>query len=307
MIFKNNYSITMEIETNETKNEKLEYNSNQINNFNLLLGVKLTSEDLNLFQDMNELNLLVNNKKFYEKKKSDQKDTISDEIKSIQNLENLQKLREEKSKRFYEIFKINGKTTIYHTAEKDDLSQTMHAFYFCDKSKQILSDKQIAEYKALHFDTGYELPLVRALALKDEDNMSSYSNLKQKNNINDNIKTEAKLKKKRKASNNFSNKSKNNKKKKQEKVNINEEYNNKSKNAEGGEEQEADYCISKCKYGRKSKDLPMIQCDKCKQWYHTKCLNFTNEHFQKVQSKNIWYCPDCSKMDIDDKKIIDSM
>lgn len=294
----------MEIETTENIKEISESNLEQQKYLSLLLGIKLTQEDLNLFQDMNELYLLVNNIKFSEKKKNEIKDTISEEIKSLQSSENLQKLWEEKSKKFTDIFKTNGKTTIYHTAEKDDLSQTMHAFYFCDKPKQILSDKQTAEYKALHFDTGYDLPLVRAFAVKDEDNMSSYSNLKQKNNINDNLETDTKLKKKRKASNNFSIKSKNNKKKKQEKFNANEEYNNNAKNTEG-EEQEVDYCISKCKYGRKSQNLPMILCDKCKQWYHTKCLNFTNEQFQKVQAKKIWYCPDCSKMDIDDKKIID--
>ena len=296
----------MEIEAAENKKELSEYNTEQLNYLRLLLGIKLTSEDLSLFQYSSELNHLVNNIKFSEKKKNETKDLIFDEMKSLQNCENLPKLSEEKSKKFSDSFKINGKTTIYHTAEKDDLSQTMHAFYFCDKSKQILSDKQTAEYKALHFDTGYELPLVRAFGVKDEDNMSSYSNLKQKNNINDNIETESRLKKKRKASNTFTNKAKNNKKKKQEKVNATtEEYKNISKNNEGGEEQE--YCILKCKYGRKSQDLPMILCDKCKQWYHTKCLNFTNEQFLKNSSKKFWYCPDCSKMDIEDKKIIDSM
>ena len=63
--------------------------------------------------------------------------------------------------------KLNGKTTIYHTAEKDELSQTMHAFYFCDKSKQIFSDKQTAEYKAMHFDT--ELPYTIGFGGKKEE------------------------------------------------------------------------------------------------------------------------------------------
>ena len=214
----------MEIEAAENKKELSEYNTEQLNYLRLLLGIKLTPEDLSLFRYSNELNLLVNNIKFSDKKKNETKDLILDEMKSLQNCENLTKLSEEKSKKFSDIFKINGKTTIYHTAEKDDLSQTMHAFYFCDKSKQILSDKQTAEYKALHFDTGYELPLVRAFGVKDEDNMSSYSNLKQKNNINE--ETESRLKKKRKASNTFTNKAKNNKKKKQEKVNTTEEYKN---------------------------------------------------------------------------------
>ena len=67
----------MEIETTENIKEISESNLEQKKYLSLLLGIKLTQEDLNLFQDMNELYLLVNNIKFSEKKKNEIKDTIS--------------------------------------------------------------------------------------------------------------------------------------------------------------------------------------------------------------------------------------
>ena len=291
----------MEIETADIKKEVSKENIEKKKYLSQLLGIKLKTEELNLFQDMNEINTFVNNIKFSDKKKIEIKDEISNEIKSLQNEESLQKLLEEQSKKFSDVMKLNGKTTIYNTAEKDDLSQTMHAFYFCDKSKQILSDKQAAEYKAIHFDTGYEFPLVGAFGMNEEDNISSNSNIKIHNNIKDNIDNDRKLKKKRKLSNNFSNKSKQCKRKKPDKINQSEDYNN-SKNIEKDEDK--DYCIQKCKYGRKSENLPMIECDKCKKWYHFKCLNFSYEQSQKCCKGKIWFCPFCSKMDIEDKKYL---
>lgn len=298
----------MEVETKEkpSTTEKLpqkpqDENLDQLNFLSQLLGIKIKPEEFNLFQDMNNLLQLINNIKFNDKKKNEVKDTIIEDIKSLQNKECLQKLIEEKSKKFSDVVKHNGKTTVYHTAEKDELSETMHAFYFCDKSKQIFSDKQAAEYRAMHFDTGYELPLPRAF-VKEEDNISSYSNLKPSINQNDNIDNESKLKKKRKPSTNFS-KSKSNKKRKPEKNNVTEDYNNNNnKNNESGI-QEGEYCIAKCKFGRKSKGQMMIGCDKCSNWYHSRCLNISNEEVQKLSERN-WYCQDClSKMDDDNKKI----
>ena len=89
------------------------------------------------------------------------------------------------------------------------------------------------------------------------------------------------------------------------KNNNNEEWNNmNSKRENDNEEQDGEYCIISCKYGRKSKGLPMIQCDKCKKWYHMKCLSFTNEELHKFQDKNkMWYCPICTKNETDDKKV----
>ena len=298
----------MEIEnTNEPKSTSPEIQEDQLKYIRELLGIKTKQEEINLFQDMNDLSLVINSLKFSDKKKNEIKDKISDEIKRIQNKENIPQLLEDKYKKFSDIVKLNGKTTIYHTAEKDELSQTMHAFYFCDKSKQIFSDKQAAEYKAMHFDTGYELPLPMNFGgKKEEDNISSYSNFKQMDIQNDNVDNKSKLNKKRKPNNNFNSKQKSSKKPKEEKMNISDDYH--SKNGEGVEVQDADYCIPKCKYGRKSKGQPMIQCDKCKEWYHTKCLSFTHEQFQKYNGKGkIWYCPNCSKMDIEDKKNIEGI
>ena len=76
--------------------------------------------------------------------------------KSLKNEESFLKLSEDKNKKFSDVVKIKAKTIIFHTAENDELSQTMNAFYFCDKSKQVLSDKQAAEYKAMH--TEYDIP-----------------------------------------------------------------------------------------------------------------------------------------------------
>ena len=282
----------MEIEApNESKNTEIE--DEQLKYLRELLGLKIKGEDLNLFQDMNDLSLFINTLKFADKKKNEIKEKISEDIKKIQNKETFQKLSEDKNRKFSDVVKLNGKTTIYHTAEKDELSQTMHAFYFCDKSKQIFSDKQTAEYKAIHFDHVYDYPLnLNLFGIKDEDNISSYSNLKNVNSQKE--ETKSKLNKKR-------NKSKSSKKQSQEKMNNSDEYNN-SKNEIVDGRQEEEYCIQNCKYSRKSKGQPMIMCDKCNRWYHTKCLSFTNEQFQKYNVKGkIWYCPICTNMDVEDK------
>jgi len=38
----------------------------------------------------------------------------------------------------------------------------------------------------------------------------------------------------------------------------------------------------------------MIQCDGCKQWYHPKCVNLTNQFIKAIElHKNQWYCDNC--------------
>ena len=281
----------MEVE-NEQETIKTKDNEQKMGYLSQLLGLKIKNEELSLFKDMGDLSLFIANIKFSDKKKNEIKDAISDEIKSLENKEINQKYSEPKNKKFSEIINLNGKTTIYHTAEKDELSETMHAFYFCNKSKQIFSDKQAAEYRAMHLSNGYELPLAKALRVIEEDNNSSYSNLKQNNATNENIDNESKLNKKRKANKNINIKKKSCKKKKIEDNNI--------KNGGDLEEQEAEYCIPKCQYERKCQGEKMIECDNCSNWYHAKCLNLTDEQFQKCGSKDkTWFCPDCSKMDME--------
>ena len=294
----------MEIE--EEKNNSKENNVNPqesqnpgaIPNLNIqylsqILGIKITQDELSFFNNIEDLTSFINSIKFPEKKKNETKDTLIEELKFLKSEETLQKYKEEKNKKFSEYVKLNGKTTVYLTAEKDELSPTMHAFYFCDKSKQILSDKDAAEFKNMNFDPVYPRPF-----LKDNEDNSSYNSLFIESQTHSYFKN---LNRKRKLSNSLNNQ-KSSKKKKIEKNNaeyINNNNNNNNKN--GDDLQDIDYCIPKCKYGRKSRGLEMILCDKCENWYHTKCLEISPETVKKI-GENVWFCPKCEKSDAESKK-----
>ena len=295
----------MEIE--DEKNNSKENNSNPkefknpgvIPNLNIqylsqILGIKITQDELSFFNNIEDLTSFINSIKFPEKKKNETKDTLIEELKFLKSEETLQKYKEEKNKKFSEYVKLNGKTTVYLTAEKDELSPTMHAFYFCDKSKQILSDKDAAEFKNMNYDPVYPRPF-----LKDNEDNSSYNSLFIDSQTHSHIKN---LNRKRKLSNSLNNQ-KSSKKKKIEKNNA--EYinnnNNNNNNKNGDDLQDIDYCIPKCKYGRKSRGLEMILCDKCENWYHTKCLEISPETVKKI-GENVWFCPKCEKSDAESKK-----
>ena len=295
----------MEIE--DEKNNSKENNTNPqesqnpeaIHNLNIqylsqILGIKITQDELSFFNNIEDLTSFINSIKFPEKKKNETKDTLIEELKFLKSEETLQKYKEEKNKKFSEYVKLNGKTTVYLTAEKDELSPTMHAFYFCDKSKQILSDKDAAEFKNMNFDPVYPRPF-----LKDNEDNSSYNSLFIESQTHSHIKN---LNRKRKLSNSLNNQ-KSSKKKKIEKNNA--EYinnnNNNNNNKNGDDLQDIDYCIPKCKYGRKSRGLEMILCDKCENWYHTKCLEISPETVKKI-GENVWFCPKCEKSDAESKK-----
>ena len=296
----------MEIE--DEKNNSKENNQNTqesqnpgaIPNLNIqylsqILGIKITQDELSFFNNIEDLTSFINSIKFPEKKKNETKDTLIEELKFLKSEETLQKYKEEKNKKFSEYVKLNGKTTVYLTAEKDELSPTMHAFYFCDKSKQILSDKDAAEFKNMNFDPVYPRPF-----LKDNEDNSSYNSLFIESQTHSHIKN---LNRKRKLSNSLNNQ-KSSKKKKIEKNNaeyINNNNNNNNNNKNGDDLQDIDYCIPKCKYGRKSRGLEMILCDKCENWYHTKCLEISPETVKKI-GENVWFCPKCEKSDAESKK-----
>ena len=258
-----------------------------------ILGIKIAQDELSFFNNIEDLTSFINSIKFPEKKKNETKDSLIEDLKFLKSEETLQKYKEEKNKKFSEYIKLNGKTTVYLTAEKDELSPTMHAFYFCDKSKQILSDKDAAEFKNMNFDPVYPRPF-----LKDNEDNSSYNSLFIESQTHSHIKN---LNRKRKLSNSLNNQ-KSSKKKKIEKNNaeyINNNNNNNNKN--GDDLQDIDYCIPKCKYGRKSRGLEMILCDKCENWYHTKCLEISPETVKKI-GENVWFCPKCEKSDAESKK-----
>ena len=289
----------MEIE--DEKNNSKENNPNPqesqnpgaIPNLNIqylsqILGIKITQDELSFFSNIDDLSSFINSIKFPDKKKNEAKDCLIEDLKFLKSEETLQKYKEEKSKKFSEYVKLNGKTTVYLTAEKDELSPTMHAFYFCDKSKQILSDKDAAEFKNMNFDPVYPRPF-----LKENEDNSSYNSIFNENQTHPHIKN---LSRKRKGSNSLNNQ-KSGKKKKIEK-NRTENVNS---NKNGDDLQDIDYCIPKCIYGGKSKGLEMIQCDKCENWYHTKCLGIAPEEVQKI-GENVWFCPKCEKSDVESKK-----
>jgi len=262
----------------------------QLNYLSQILGIKINPDEISLFSSIDDLSSFINSIKFPDKKRNETKDSLIEILKSLNSEESTQKSKEEKNKKFSECVKTNGKTTMYSTAEKDELSPTMHAFYFCDKSKQILSDKDAAEFKNMTLDPVYPHPFIK----DNNEDISSYNSGFIDNQVH--MTNKHNLGKKRKGSNALNNQ-KSIKKKKVEK--NNEEFNDKN----GDDLQEDNYCILKCKYGRKSRNLPMIQCDSCKNWYHTKCLGFTPENLQKyVGNGKSWFCPECEKSDIESQK-----
>ena len=58
---------------------------------------------------------------------------------------------------------MDNRTRYYNTVSKDNLSATMYAYYFCDKTRQVLSDKHAASLKQMNLESNLEM--------LDEDNM----------------------------------------------------------------------------------------------------------------------------------------
>ena len=84
-----------------------------------ILGTKITQDELSFFSNIDDLSSFINSIKFPDKKKNEAKDSLIEDLKFLKSEETLQKYKEEKSKKFSEYVKLNGKTTVYLTAEKD--------------------------------------------------------------------------------------------------------------------------------------------------------------------------------------------
>lgn len=253
------------------------------------LGLNLETLGCSQFS-YSDLITLISELKFKdkEKEKANVLKILISNIKSISTskLSDLQSNREEK---FYQT--LNSIEKRYRTAENDVLSPTMYAYYFCDKSKQHLSDKEAATIKAIHMESNYDIQIDGRKKDKDDDELSSISNPIYANSSS----KEPKLKKKRKNSFSVLNSTsgKSNKKKK-----LNKES-DEEKNAHHSNE-EIEYCLATCTVGRKNSTLSMIECDGCKGWFHFKCVGVPEESVKELKEDE-WYCPNCKAKKNNDK------
>ena len=233
-----------------------------------MFGLKLRKE-----YPLEELQSLINEIQFKDKKRLDITKSLSKTMETITS-SSIQSLKENQESKFFKVLKLENRTRYYNTAEKDEISPTMYAYYFCDKSKQNLSDKEAAAMKAIHIEPNYDIPIEQKK--NEDDELSTISNPF-------NSASEMRLKKKRKSS--FStNNAKSNKKRKVDR----------SKESDEDMNNEKEYCLPTCIIGRKNPNQTMVCCDKCETWFHIKCLNIPDEQFNKIKETE-WFCPNCKK------------
>lgn len=227
-----------------------------------------------------------------DKRKLDQLHILISQIKDFSSLTSADDAyKESKELTYSKVVKRDNIPLVYHTAEKDEISPTMAAFYFRDKSNANLSDKEAAAMKAIHYEPSYEINIDNGMSNKKNSNVNEDELSMCSNGNND-----MKLKKKRKGSfstfnyngnGNHSN-SKNVTKKKRN-VNGNNKESDEEMNNENNEN-EKEYCIPTCLLGRNNGNPQMVACDKCNRWFHWKCVGFQEEKKSQAQ----WYCSDCT-------------
>lgn len=225
-----------------------------------ILGLKFLDSFSEILQQKADLpQTVLADLKFSEKKQNEIKEKLLNETQnSALNPSKANEFFQKNSKIFSEFFQPGKPTSSFRATESDIVSKTIFAYYFCDKTYQVLSDKDTAAYKEI-MPIDYTFPVFQ----KSEDLYCNNENSKFTN-------------KKRYSDNNKI-------KKKKEENEENEEL------SDG----EGSYCFPNCEFKRKSASKPMIMCDKCMNWYHTKCLGLTNEEFAKIQDKK-WFCPNCN-------------
>ena len=290
-----------------------------------ILGIKSTNPNYqNYFSNYLNLISILKELKFKEKiNKKSEKDIKQETIEQIENLSknSAKQIKSEKEKNFNSFIysTTKNKTIFYNTAEQDEISPTLSAYYSCNKnSKQILTDHQAAVLKDAKIDTDY---LKNSKDLNSEDFETSTNN---NNGNNNNVMSNSKeknnstplLNKKRKGSiSNKTNYKNSNKKVKKNEKNIKEnnkeknnsedennnteENNNKNNNNNNNNEE---YCLPTCKLGRKNTEYVMVMCDKCKKWYHALCVN-EPENITYLAQKD-WLCPFC-KIKKNDKMMLE--
>ena len=88
---------------------------------------------------------------------------LMDELKFIRG-NNVEIYRQNKEKMLYSNIKLDNKTRYLNTVSNDNLSPTMYAYYFCQKNRQILSDKEAAALKAMNIENNFEV-------MKEDNNL----------------------------------------------------------------------------------------------------------------------------------------
>jgi hypothetical protein len=79
-----------------------------------------------------------------------------EEVKFIKH-DNFEIYKQNREKILYSNFKMDNKTRFSNPVLNDNLTPTIHAFYYCEKSRQILSDNEAAALKVMNLDNKYEI------------------------------------------------------------------------------------------------------------------------------------------------------
>ena len=139
------------------------------------LTTDLSIEDITVI--LNEL--LVNKKidiqnSLKEKKKYDLVKKYLDEINFIK-ADNFEIYRQNREKILFSNLKIDNKTRFSNPVINDNLTPTINAFYYCDKSMEILGDKEAAVLKGMNIDNKCEI--IDKECFNGDYNINSNTNL----------------------------------------------------------------------------------------------------------------------------------
>lgn len=112
-----------------------------------LLGISIEEVNEDLISMLQEIN-------FNDQKRNDVIKYYIEEVKLALNSpeDAILKYKNQLETNYFANVKLDNKTRYYNTAVNDDLSPTMYAFYFCDKTNPVLSDRVAAEMEAMQVE-----------------------------------------------------------------------------------------------------------------------------------------------------------